>query len=89
MRAGDVCLMDMAEPNLTRHSHHRRGIGQRDGRRGGRPGATAGSAFGRDIFINGANTITFSPGSSNTYTRTRSPMRPAMGVTPPTGARSR
>ncbi|HEY6259944.1 MAG TPA: autotransporter-associated beta strand repeat-containing protein, partial [Xanthobacteraceae bacterium] len=30
--------------------------------------STAGSAFGKDIFINGANTITFSPGNSNTYT---------------------
>jgi len=30
--------------------------------------AVGGSAFGKDIFINGANAITFSPGAGNTYT---------------------
>lgn len=30
--------------------------------------AAAGSAFGKDIFIQGANAITFSPGAGNTYT---------------------
>jgi len=29
---------------------------------------TAGSAFGKDIFIQGTNTITFAPGAGNTYT---------------------
>jgi uncharacterized protein with beta-barrel porin domain len=38
------------------------------GAAGGGYGAVGGSAFGKDIFIQGANAITFSPGAGNTYT---------------------